>query len=273
MRLTLAALLLLLTASARADVAVPPLGQRVTDLTGTLSTEQRGALETKLAAFEAQKGTQIAVLMVPTTEPETIEQYSIRVVDQWKLGRKKVDDGILLLLARNDRTLRIEVGYGLEGVVPDAIAHRIIDETIVPRLRSGDYYGGIDAGVDQLIGLINGEALPPPPQAAAPASGGTQGLLPILVVALVIAQFLRRLFGAGIGAVLAGGGVFALGWLLSGAIGMALLFGVVAAALTLLGVIPLGIGGWSSRGGGGFGGGGFGGGGGGFGGGGASGRW
>src|SRR3546814_19937678 len=92
-----------------------------------------------------------------STEPETIEQYSIRVTNAWKLGRKGVDDGILMLVARNDRRVRIEVGYGLEGVVPDAIANRIIDETIVPRFKAGAYDGGLDAGVAPLNGVINGE--------------------------------------------------------------------------------------------------------------------
>src|SRR5512132_2715893 len=120
-----------------ADVAVPPLKARVTDLTGTLSANEAAQLEERLAAFEAKKGSQIAVLVVPTTQPETIEQYGIRAGEAWKLGRKGV----------NDRAVRIEVGYGLEGVLPDAVAKRIIDEEIVPRFRSGDFYGGIEAGV------------------------------------------------------------------------------------------------------------------------------
>src|SRR5574340_907947 len=126
-----------------ADVAVPPLKSRVTDLTGTLSANEAVQLEQKLAAFEEKKGSQIAVLIVPTTQPETIEQYAIRVAEAWKLGRKGVDDGVLLLIAKNDRTLRIEVGYGLEGVLPDAIAKRIIDELIVPAFRQGDFAAGL----------------------------------------------------------------------------------------------------------------------------------
>ncbi len=144
---------------------------RVTDLTGTLSANEAAQLEQKLAAFEAKKGSQIAVLIVPTTQPETIEQYSIRVADAWKLGRKGIDDGAVLLIAKQDRTVRIEVGYGLEGVLPDAIAKRIIEETIVPKLRQGNFAGAIDAGIDKMIGVIQGEPLPPPqpgtPSAAA----------------------------------------------------------------------------------------------------------
>ncbi|WP_020651097.1 TPM domain-containing protein [Solimonas variicoloris] len=274
LRAFVALTLLLGAALARADVPVPALAARVTDQTGTLDAAQRAALEAKLAGFEQVKGSQIAILIVPSTEPETIEQYSIRVAEQWKLGRKGVDDGLLILVARNDRTVRIEVGYGLEGVVPDAIAHRVIDEIIVPKFRGGDYYGGLDAGVDQLIKVIDGEPLPPPPERSARSGQRIEPLIPVLIAALIAAQFLRRVFGAGLGSVLAGGSVFGLVWLLSGTLLLAAFFGFVAFMLTLFGVaIPLGGGGWSSRGGGGFGGGGFGGGGGGFGGGGASGRW
>ncbi|MFT4047746.1 MAG: YgcG family protein [Solimonas sp.] len=271
-------MLLFASLAALADVPVPALTARVTDQTGTLDASQRAALESKLAAFEQAKGSQIALLIVPTTEPETIEQYSIRVAEQWKLGRKGVDDGLLILVARNDRALRIEVGYGLEGAVPDAIANRVIDEIIVPKFRSGDYYGGLDAGVDQLIKVIDGEPLPAPPQRSAAQRGGKlESLLPVLFLALIAAQLLRRVFGQGLGSLLAGGAVFGLVWLLSGLLAVAALFGLAAFVLTLFGAaLPFGGGGWSSRGGGfggGWGGGGFGGGGGGFGGGGASGRW
>ncbi|MDN5753304.1 MAG: YgcG family protein, partial [Nitrosospira sp.] len=145
-----------------AEVAVPPLTSRITDLTGTLSANETAQLEQKLTAFEAKKGSQIAVLMVPTTQPETIEQYSIRVAEAWKLGRKGVDDGVLLVLAKRDRGLRIEVGYGLEGVLPDAMAKRIVDEIMVPKLRQADFAGGIDAGIERVMGVIEGEPLPPP---------------------------------------------------------------------------------------------------------------
>ena len=128
---------------ANAEVVIPPLKSRVTDLTHTLSTQESNQLEQQLAQFEASKGSQVALLIVPTTQPETIEQYAIRVVDAWKLGRKGIDDGVLLLVAKNDRALRIEVGYGLEGILPDALAKRIIEETIVPAFRQGNFFGGL----------------------------------------------------------------------------------------------------------------------------------
>ena len=168
-RLFSALLLCGIALAAAAEVPVPALKARVTDLAGVLTSAQRTALEERLAAFEAKKGSQIAVLIVPTTQPETIEQYGIRAVDAWKLGRKGVDDGALLLVAMKDRAVRIEVGYGLEGVLPDAIAKRIIDEEIVPRFRAGDYYGGIEAGVGRMIRVIEGEPLPPPRARSQPA--------------------------------------------------------------------------------------------------------
>src|SRR6202020_1580583 len=146
----------------RADVAVPPLQARVTDLTATLSDAQRSALEQQLADFEKAKGSQIAVLLLPSTQPETIEQFGIRVADAWKLGRKGVDDGLILIVAKNDRRVRIEVGSGLEGAIPDAIANRIITETITPHFKLGDFDGGVEAGIDQIITVINGEPLPEP---------------------------------------------------------------------------------------------------------------
>ena len=158
--LLLSILACLLMGSAHAEVEVPPLKARVTDLTNTLDVQQRDALEQKLAAFEAAKGSQIAVLIVPTTQPEAIEQYSIRVAEQWKLGRKGVDDGVLLLVAKDDRKMRLEVGRGLEGAVPDAVAKRITSEIIAPYFKNGDFHGGIAAGVDRLIRVAGGESLP-----------------------------------------------------------------------------------------------------------------
>ncbi len=142
-RAVILALMLCWAWAAVAEVAVPPLTGRVVDLTGTLSSDQIASLDKKLKDFEDRKGTQIAVLIVPTTAPETIEQYSLRVVEQWKLGRKKIDDGVLLIVAKDDRRLRIEVGYGLEGVLNDATARRIIDEIITPKFRTGDFAGGL----------------------------------------------------------------------------------------------------------------------------------
>jgi len=258
-----------------AQVAVPPLTARVTDLTGTLTREQQAGLERMLQEFEARKGTQLAVLLVKTTAPEAIEQYALRVAEQWKLGRKQVDDGAILVVAKDDRALRIEVGYGLEGVLNDATASRIIREIIVPRFREGDFYGGINAGLDRMMRLIDGEPLPEPARTTAPAAqGGWMQLLPVLlVVALIGGAILRAMLGRFLGATATGGAVGFLAWVLAGALGIALIAGVLAFIFTLGGGgigFPRGRGGWS---GGGFGGGGFRGGGGGFGGGGASGRW
>ncbi|HEX7564644.1 MAG TPA: YgcG family protein, partial [Bradyrhizobium sp.] len=161
-RTAILALLLCWAFAAWADVAVPPLTGRVVDQTGTLSAGDVAALTQTLKALELRKGSQIAVLIVPTTSPETIEQFSIRVAEAWKVGRKKIDDGALLVVAKNDRKLRIEVGYGLEGALNDVTAKRIVDEVITPRFRSGDFAGGISAGVDRIIGVIDGEKLPAP---------------------------------------------------------------------------------------------------------------
>lgn len=263
---------------AHAGVAVPVLASRVTDLTGTLTPEQAGALEHRLAAFEAKKGSQIAVLLLPSTKPEEIEQYSIRVAEAWKIGRKGTDDGVLLIVAKEDRRLRIEVGYGLEGAIPDAVAKRVIDETITPRFRAGDYYGGVAAGVEQLIRLVEGETLPPPSTASGSARRSPQlmdWLIPGFFFLVVAGGILRAIFGRLPGALATGaiGGVFA--WLVFG-LGIALVAAVVAFLLTLLNSGGLRSGGRGYTSGGGFGGGGgggFSGGGGGFGGGGSSGRW
>jgi uncharacterized protein len=268
-----------------AQVSAPPVA-RVTDQTATLTAEQKGALEQRLAAFEKAKGSQIAVLMVRTTEPEAIEQYAIRVAEAWKLGRKGVDDGALLVVAKNDRAMRIEVGYGLEGALNDATAKRIVAEVITPRFREGDFYGGINAGVDRMIRVIEGEPLPEPPRrpAAPAASGGLFELLPMLLIgALVVGGVLRALLGRALGSLATGGAVGFLAWLLAGTLAIGIVAGIVAFFFTLVGGfgrrggfgLPGGYygGGRGGWGGGGLGGGGFGGGGGGFGGGGASGRW
>ncbi len=259
--------------SVLAVVAVPALKAHVTDLTNTLTSAQVASLEQQLADFEKHKGSQLAVLIVPTTAPEAIEQYSIRVAEAWKLGRKGVDDGVILLVAKNDHALRIEVGYGLEGVIPDAIAKRVIAETIVPHFKQDDFAGGIQAGVDQLIKLINGEPLPPVKAKAQSNSSDPLGMLFIAVIgATFIGQVLRAIFGRFLGSGMAAAAVGGLGWLVLGSALMASLAGVLVFFAVFSG-INLGRGG--GFGGGGFGGGsgGFGGGGGGFGGGGASGRW
>lgn len=262
---------------AAADAPVPQLSQRVTDLTGTLTPEQRSQLEAKLARFEAEKGSQIAVLLVPTTQPETIEQYSIRVAEQWKLGRQGVDDGALLLLAKEDRALRIEVGYGLEGAIPDAIAKRIIEDIIIPHLRRGNYFGGIDAGIAALIAAVNQEPLPLP--AKPQLTQRFDHYLPLLLfIAIAAGALLRTLFGTVPGGLLNGGLIGLLVWLLGAGLAFALFAAFMAFIIGLGGGRGygggLGGGGLGGGGlGGGFGGGGFSGGGGGFGGGGASGRW
>ncbi len=277
--------------AAYADVAVPPLKSRVTDLTGTLNAQQKSELESRIAAFEARRGSQIAVLLLPTTKPEEIEQYAIRVAEAWKIGRRKVDDGLILVVAKDDRRLRIEVGYGLEGAIPDSVAKRVIDERITPRFREGDFYGGVRDGVDQLIRLAEGEKLPPP--AAAPTAPGARpepisflhffagNPMFILILALVGGAILKQLLGRLPGSLAVAAGVGLLVLLLYG-IGIAILaaFAAFIVTFTNTGGGARG-GGWSSGGssGGSWGGGSsggsssWGGGGGGFGGGGASGRW
>lgn len=172
-------LALWLATAAWGEVAVPPLKARVTDLTGTLTDTQRSALESELQSFESRNGSQIAVLMVPTTQPEALEQYSMRVAEAWKLGKKGVDNGLLILVAKNDRKMRIEVGYGLEGVIPDAIAKRIIDDTIAPHFKQGDFSGGLMAGVQRIEGVIEGRPKAASSEDAAPSvpdGDGPQGL-------------------------------------------------------------------------------------------------
>ena len=263
-------------------VAIPPLKALVTDLTGTLTSSEINLLDAKLKAFEQKKGSQIALLIVPTTEPEDIAQYSLRVTDAWKLGREKIDDGLLILIATKDRKMRIEVGYGLEGPIPDLTAKRVINEVIAPKFKQGDFYGGLDAGVDRLIGLVNGEPLPTPGSPAF-SGKGLQNILPLLLFGgLISGLFLRNMFGNFPGSALNGGLVGGAVWMLGAALGGAAIFAFVAFIFTMMmgggrssgyGGIPMG-GGWGG-GSGGFGGGSSwgGGGGGGFGGGGASGDW
>jgi uncharacterized protein len=283
----LALLALLLCGSAQAEVAVPQLKQRVTDLTSTLDAGQVRTLETKLATFEAGKGSQIAVLILPSTQPEAIDQFGIRVVEAWKLGRKGVDDGVLLLIAKDDHKLRIEVGYGLEGALNDATSKRIIAEVISPYFKRGDYYSGIDAGLSAIIKVIDGEPLPPPKQRPATQSSNDSNTLGQLlgagfVIFIMGNIILRQLLGRLPSGLIIGGLIGALAWILllslTWAIGVALL----AFLLSLIFGAPgggssfpgwgIGGGGWGGSGGS-SGGGDFGGGGGGFGGGGASGDW
>ena len=247
--------LLLFVAPTLAQQPVPPRAARVTDLTNTLPADTRAALDRKLAAFEARKGSQIAVLLVTTTAPESIEQYSLRVAEAWKLGRAGVDDGVLLLVAVQDRRARLEVGYGLEGAVPDALARRIIAEQLAPAFVAGDYAGGIGKGLDALIGLVDGEPLPAP--AVRTPDVEPWGALPVLLVfAAFLAPVFRRIFGTLFGSVALGAGAGVAVWFVSSVIFASVLVGGMVFVFALAGI-----------------GGGFSGGGGRFGGGGASGGW
>lgn len=274
-RLGLGPFLLLFFAAAEALVPLPELSHRVTDLTATLSAAQAKTLEDKLAAFEAKQGSQIAVLIVSTTQPEDIAQFGIRVADAWKIGRKNVDDGVILIVAKDDRKLRLEVGYGLEGAIPDAIAKRVIAETIKPYFKTGDFAGGIDAGVTQLMHLIEGESLPAPQQQ--PGSQPNEGTFMFLLMGGIIAgAVLSAMLGRLMGGLLAGLGCGAVGALWFGLGFAAVMIGLMV--FFIVGIRQRG-GGWSSGNvgfGGGFGGdsgASWGGGGGGFGGGGASDSW
>ena len=268
---------------AAAQAPVPPLKGHVTDLTGTLSAEQQARLEQTLTAFEARKGSQIAVLVLGSTAPEAIEPFALRVAEKWKLGRKKVDDGAILVVAKDDRALRIEVGYGLEGALSDATSKRIISDTILPRFQQQDFNGGITAGVDQIIRVVDGEPLPEPNNSPIQSTGSVRQFAPMLfILALAVGGVLRSVLGKVPGSLVTGGVVAVIAWFVVGAVSLAVGAGVVALIITLVGgglggraLGGIGYYGGGSRGGtgGGFGGGGFSGGGGGFGGGGASGRW
>ncbi len=282
---TLFPLLLLGLAVAR-EMPLPELTGRVVDGTGLLTSEQRRSLETRLQALEETQGAQVAVLLVPSTGSETVEQFALRVVEKWKLGREKVDDGILFLIAMEDRTLRIEVGYGLEGAVSDAVSKRIISEIVTPWFQEGRYFEGIEAGVNSLIKVIEGEPLPPPTAKRGDEGDGSGFAILFLLIAVAVGMVLKGIFGRMLGGFFTGGLVALFGWLFLGSLVVALFFGFFAFLFVIAGNLGGrfgrgGIGRHSGWGGGGFGGGrrgggfggGFGGGGGGFGGGGASGRW
>jgi len=273
---------------ARAQIALPSLESRVTDLTGTLTAAQQSTLEEKLAAFEARKGAQIAVLILPTTQPEDIAQFGVRLLESWKLGRKGLDDGAALIVAKDDRAVRIEVQYGLEGVLTDATSGRIINDTILPLFKEGDFAAGVNAGVDQMIRVVDGEPLPAPDASwhRKPGSGIPQWLPVLLFLGFPLVSMLGRAVGRAPAALLAGGVTSGMVWWWTSMWGLAALLGFGIVLLTLL----FGFGSGFSRtgagrvfrdlgGGGGFGGrsggggGGWSGGGGMGGGGGASGRW
>ena len=274
---------------ALALVAVPQLTGRVVDQTGTLSSGDIAQLTKTLADLQTRKGSQVAVLIVPTTDGEPIEQFALRVAEAWKIGRKKVDDGALLVVAKNDRRLRIEIGYGLEGVLTDVTSKRIIDEIMTPRFKSGDFAGGISAGIDKMIGLINGEKLPAPEPTHWDGDGFNFDVFnPFwLFFAFVISGIFRSLLGRLVGSIATGGVVAALVWFLFGGLAAALGIGVLASIVAfIVDFVPTGgastssgwsggtsSGGWSGGGSSSSDSGGFSGGGGSFGGGGASGSW
>jgi uncharacterized protein len=252
---------------------LPALQTRVTDLTATLDATQRGRLEARLAAIDRAGRAQVAVLLLPSTEPETIEQFGIRLAEAWKIGRKGADDGLIIIVAKNDRRMRIEVGYGLEGRIPDAIASRIVNERMAPAFRQGDFFGGLDAAivaVDQALGGT-AEAAPPAAGPVAATAGAMRGdWIEWLFMLAMGAGVLRAIFGllGSLAAAALGGW---LGFMVFGSTGIALVAGVVVFLLSFVSLAGGGRGG--GFGGGMSGGGGFSGGGGGFGGGGASGRW
>jgi uncharacterized protein len=269
-----------------AEVVVPPLTAHVIDLTNTLNSNQVQSLDTQLAEFEKNKGAQLAVLMLPTTQPETIEQYSLRVVEQWKLGRKRVNDGALLIIAKDDSKMRIEVGYGLEGALNDATAKRIIAEVITPPFKQGDFAGGVVAGLQAMMQVVGGEPLPPPvAQQSSKSAPNFETMIALtFVLVVVVGGMLRTMLGRLPAAGLVGGIAGGLVWWISMPVFGAIAVGVVAFVLSLLrgtaryaGSFRSGRGGFGGdifTGGGSGGGRGWGGGsGGGFGGGGASGGW
>ena len=278
--LALGALLLAFAALAAAPgdaIPVPKLTAHVTDQTGTLSSTERTALEAKLRAFEEKRGSQVAVLLVPTLGNETIEEFAGRVTDEWQLGRKGVDDGVLFVVAKADRKVRIQTGRGVQGTLTDALSKRIVAEIVAPRFRAGDFAGGIDAGVDAIVHAIEGEDLPLPqakPGSRPQAHGSSLpdllwiAFFAVPVMGMVLRGIFGRFFGAGLTAGITGLGA----WLVVGSLAL----GVVAAVIAFLFTLVTGAGlgrsvghrGWGGFIPGGFGGGGFGGGGGGFGGGG-----
>ena len=282
-------------AGAQGVLPVPPLSAPVIDQTGTLDAIQLKGLQDKLLAFEQNKGTQIAILMVPTTQPEDISSYANRVGNAWKIGRKEVGDGVLVVVAKDDRKVRIEVAKTLEGAIPDLAARQIIEDAITPNFRKGDFAAGLHAAIDQLSARITGEALPAPK--ARTERSGDRGfnwmdLAIFLFIAVpVVAGVLRGMLGRKLGALVTGGGVGAIALFITSSLVVAAIAALVALLFSMLsggggfgsrrsgwGGGPF-IGGWGGGSGGGSwgggGGGGWGGSGGGgdFGGGGASGDW
>jgi uncharacterized protein len=273
---------------------VPKLTARVMDLTGSLSAADQAAIEARLKAFEDKKGAQIAVLIVPTVQPETTFDYASRVFTEWKLGRKGVDDGVLFVVAKGDRKMQILTGPGISGSLTDAMSKRIIAEIVAPKFRANDFAGGIDAGTQKIMAVIEGEALPPPPakrQGSAPQQGVGWDTIAFIVLFLVfgVGSALRAMLGRFVGSSVTGAIAGIIAWFMVGGLIATAVFAIGGFLLALIGPAFTGgtrsrgggwtTGGWSSGGGswggggGGGSGGGFSGGGGGFDGGGASGDW
>jgi len=239
-KILLLALFLCWTQAAFADTEVPELKGRVVDLTNTLNSSYIETLNQRIHSFEQRKGSQIAILIVSTTQPETIEQYSIRAAEAWKIGRKKIDDGALLVIAKNDHKLRIEVGYGLEGALTDVSSRRIIDEVIAPRFKEGDFAGGISEGLTRMIGVIDGEPLPAPKPEASHGQNmdwisGLTDFWPFLLFGIFfVSKIMCAIFGRLLGAVAAGGAFGVLGGLIAGSLLAGTLFGGVAFVVALI---------------------------------------
>ena len=273
-------------ARAQQLAAIPALDSPVVDTTGTLDASAKQQLEQQALALQQRKGSQLQVLVIPSTQPEDIEQYTQRVFDAWKLGRKGIDDAVLIVVAKDDRKVRIQPGYGLEGAIPDITAGRVIREYMAPKFRTGDYAGGLADATAQLVKLIDGEPLPEPMSQQGDSGSGGGDWLFALFIALVVAQIARAIFGklpAGVRGLLGGGAAGGVAWLLSSLIpvaGIGAFIGLLIGLTTARSGRYVRDGGWGGFGGGGWGGGGFGGGGGGWsggggmsGGGGASGSW
>lgn len=257
-------------------VTIPALSSPVTDLTATLTPDQKRSLEHTLQEFETRKGSQIAVLIIPTTQPEAIEQFSLRVVESWQLGRKKVDDGVLFLIAKEDRRMRIEVGYGLEGGLNDAVAKRIVSEVVTPFFKSNDFYDGVQSGVNAIIAVVDGEKLPAHSVSeAVQNTGDSFGDLFVIVLfgAVFVGNILRSLLGPMRAGLLTTVLLTPIVWFLQGNLLVSLIAAGIAGLLVLLGVRSGGGGFGGSSGGSSGSGRSYGGGGGRFGGGGASGGW
>ncbi len=278
--------LLVLAGAFAAVTPVPRLTGHVVDLAGTLAPADRDRIDARLSAFERERGSQVVVLTIPALGGETIEDFSTRVTDEWKLGRAGVDDGVLFVVAREERRMRIHTGRGVQGTLTDALSKRIVSDLVAPRFRDGDFAGGIGQGVEAVIKAIEGEALALPEPARGGASGQGGGrYVDFIVLAFflvpVVAMMLRGIFGRFVGATLTGGATGIVAGLLIGSAALAVVAGFIAFLFGLLSGSALrpgmrggGWGGGSWGGGGGFdGGGGFSGGGGGFDGGGASGGW